>query len=62
MTSDEIQAFINFRCGELTSSEILELLDISKTPQLIHIIYENDLWEIRDYTGRKFLFHDKRQM
>lgn len=44
MTSDEIEAFINFRYGELSSDEILELMDVDKNPQIDHIIFENGTW------------------
>ena len=32
MTSDEIETFINSRYGELSSDEILELMDVDKNP------------------------------
>lgn len=40
MTSDEIESFINSRYGELSSDEILVLMDIDKNPQIDHIIFE----------------------
>ena len=56
MTSDEIEAFINSRYGELSSDEILELMDVDKNPQIDHIIFQNNEWIMWDNTGREFHF------
>lgn len=56
MTSDEIESFINSRHGELSSDEILTLMDIDKNPQIDHIIFENGAWRMWDNTGREFYF------
>lgn len=40
MTSDEIESFINSRYGELSSDEIVMLMDIDKNPQIDHVIFE----------------------
>ena len=56
MTSDEIEAFINSRYGELSSDEILELMDVDKNPQIDHIVFENNSWRMWDSTGREFYF------
>ena len=52
MTSDEIEAFINVRNGELSSDEILEVLDVDKNPQIDHVIREGDTWRMWDDTGK----------
>lgn len=39
MTSDEIELFINSRYGELSSDEILKLMDVDENPQIDHIIF-----------------------
>ena len=46
MTSDEIESFINSRYGELSSDEILQLMDIDKNPQIDYIVFENELWKM----------------
>lgn len=56
MTSDEIQSYINSRYGELSSDEILVLLDVDKNPQIDHVIREGDVWKMWDNTGREFSF------
>lgn len=37
MTSDEIESFINSRYGELSSDEIVLLMDVDKNPQIDHL-------------------------
>ena len=56
MTSDEIESYINSRYGELSSDEILVLLDVDKNPQIDHVIREGDVWKMWDNTGREFSF------
>ena len=62
MTSDEIEAFINSRYGELSSDEILELMDVDKNPQVDHIVFENNEWRMWDNTGREFYFRKRTWM
>ena len=62
MTSDEIEAFINSRYGELSSDEILELMDVDKNPQIDHIIFENGTWIMWDNIGREFHFKKRTWM
>ena len=59
MTSDEIEAFINSRYGELSSDEILELMDVDKNPQIDHIVFENNSWIMWDNVGREFHFRKR---
>lgn len=59
MTSDEIESFINSRYGELSSDEILELMDVDKNPQIDHIVFENNSWKMWDNTGREFHFRKR---
>lgn len=59
MTSDDIEAFINSRYGELSSDEILELMDVDKNPQIDHIVFENNSWRMWDNTGREFHFRKR---
>ena len=56
MTSDEIESYINSRYGELSSDEILALLDVDNNPQIDHVIREGDVWKMWDNTGREFSF------
>lgn len=62
MTSDEIESYINSRYGELSSDEILVLLDVDKNPQIDHVIREGDVWKMWDNTGREFYFHKRTWM
>ena len=62
MTSDEIEAFINSRYGELSSDEILQLMDVDKNPQIDHIVFENNSWKMWDNTGREFHFRKRNWM
>lgn len=62
MTSDEIEAFINSRYGELSSDEILEMMDVDKNPQIDHIVFENNSWKMWDNTGREFHFRKRNWM
>lgn len=62
MTSDEIESFINSRYGELSSDEILTLMDIDKNPQIDHIIFENGAWRMWDNMGREFYFRKRNWM
>ena len=62
MTSDEIESFINSRCGELSSDEIVLLMDVDKNPQIDHIIFENNAWTMWDNIGREFHFKKRTWM
>lgn len=59
MTSDEIESYIHSRYGELSSDEILVLLDVDKNPQIDHVIREGDVWKMWDNTGREFYFRKR---
>ena len=62
MTSDEIESFINSRYGELSSDEIVLLMDADKNPQIDHIVFENNEWTMWDNTGREFRFRKRSWM
>lgn len=62
MTSDEIESFINSRYGELSSDEIVLLMDVDKNPQIDHIVFENNEWKMWDNTGREFHFRKRNWM
>lgn len=59
MSSSEIADYIKIRNGELGNDEILEMIDISKNPQIDHISYENSVWNMWDNTGMHFTFHKR---
>lgn len=59
MTSDEIEVFINSRHGELSSDEIILLMDVDRNPQIDHIVFENGYWKMWDNTGRAFSFRKR---
>lgn len=59
MTSDEIEAFINSRHGELSSDEIILLMDVDRNPQIDHIVFENGYWTMWDNTGHEFHFRKR---
>lgn len=62
MTSDEIESFINSRYGELSSDEIVLLMDVDKNPQIDHIVFENNSWIMWDNAGREFHFRKRNWM
>lgn len=59
MSSSEIADYIKIRNGELGNDEILEMIDISKNPQIDHISYENGVWNMWDNIGMHFTFHKR---
>ena len=56
MTSQEITQYINARNGELSSDEILQVIDPTRNSQLNHIVYENGVWNLWDDRGIHFSF------
>lgn len=62
MASDEIELFINARYGELSSDEIVLLMDIDKNPQIDRAVFENGYWTMWDNTGREFHFKKRTWM
>lgn len=56
MTSFNMTNYINVRNGELSSDEILEVIDTEKNPQIDHIEYQNNIWNIWDNLGGHFSF------
>ncbi len=56
MTDPEIEQYVENRNGELCQSEILELLDISKNPQIDHFEYENFRYAMWSKYGSSFTF------
>lgn len=56
LTSSEIDSFICVRNGELSSDEILHVIDISRNPQIDHIIYRDGWWTMWDNQGHEFKF------
>lgn len=60
MTSYRMTNYINARNKELSSDEILEVIDIEKNPQIDHIEYQNNTWNVWDNLGNHFNFK-KRQ-
>lgn len=59
MTSGEISGYINIRDGELCSDEILHVIDTSRNPQINHIVYEDNVWNMWDNTGAHFTFRQR---
>lgn len=56
MNHEELEYYIRSRNAQLSSDELLEVLDISKNPQLNHIIYENEMWKAWDADGNYYEF------
>jgi len=56
MTSQEIETYIGVRNGELSSDEILRIIDVSRNPSINHIIFENGTYVMWDINGTKFNF------
>ena len=59
MSHEELEYFIRSRNGQISSDELLEVLDISKNPQLDHIIYENEMWKAWDSDGNYYEFRKR---
>lgn len=59
MNHEELQYYIRSRNAQLSSDELLEVLDISKNPQLDHIIYENEMWKAWDADGNYYEFRKR---
>lgn len=59
MADEELRYYINSRNGELSSDEILTVIDIDKNPQLNHIEYENNLWKAWDTSGNYYEFRKR---
>ena len=59
MTSDEIESYIHARHGELSSDEIILLMDPDENPQIDHIIFENSTWIMWDNAGREFHYRKR---
>lgn len=56
MIASEISNFISVRNGNLSSDEILSVIDVTKNQCINHIIYENGKWEMWAETGEYFTF------
>ena len=59
MTNEELDYYIRSRYGQLSSDEILQVIDTSKNPQLNHIVYENNLWKVWDTDGYYYEFRNR---
>lgn len=59
MNHEELEYYIRLRNAQLSSNELLEVLDISKNPQLNHIIYENEIWKAWDVDGNYYEFRKR---
>ena len=60
MTHEELDYFIRSRYGELSSDEILKVVDTSRNPQLNHIVYEKDVWKAWDTAGNYYEFRKRK--
>ena len=56
MTTSEIDSYIKTRYAELCMDEILHIVDTERNPQINHIIYENNIWQIWTDKGDYFTF------
>ena len=54
MNNEELDYYIRSRYGQLSSDEILQVIDTSKNPQLNHIVYENSVWKVWDIDGNYY--------
>ena len=59
MFSYEIKQYLKNRNYELSSDEILDMIDISKNPQIDHIIYDNSIYQMWDNDGNYFKFKSR---
>lgn len=56
MTNDEIHFYINSRNGRLNPAEIMYITDAHINPQIDHIVYRGDFWEMWDKYGNYYQF------
>lgn len=56
MTSSEICHFIEVRGHELSSDEILLLLDVDKHPEISSFEYRNGWYKMWDFVGNEYSF------
>lgn len=56
MVSYELQNYINVRNHELNSDEILFVTDISQHPQIDHMQYKDNKYEMWDNCGYYYWF------
>ena len=59
MTDEELNYYIRSRNIQLSSDEILQVIDTEKNPQINHIIYERDVWKIWDTDGNYYEFYKR---
>jgi len=60
MTSKQIENYINARFHELSSDEILVLLDIDRHPEISSFEYHNGWYKMWDYSGKEFYFSKRK--
>lgn len=51
--------YIRSRNNQLSSDEILQVIDTSKNPQINHIVYERDVWKVWDVSGNYYEFYKR---
>ena len=61
MTSQQIENYINARFYELSSDEILLLLDIDRHPEIFAFEYHNGCYRMWDYSGKEYYFYSIRR-
>lgn len=59
MNTEEINYYIRSRNNQLSSDEILQVIDTSKNPQINHIVYERDVWKVWDVNGNYYEFYKR---
>lgn len=59
MTPQELFSYISARNGELSNDEIKLVTDTEQNPDINHIIFENDLWQMWDCTGNYYTFRKR---
>ena len=59
MRTDEIKNYIDVRNGILSSDEVLQIVDISRNPQIDHMHYKNGVRNVWDIYGNYFTFTNR---
>lgn len=59
MNSTELNRYISVRNGELSSDEILHVIDVSRNPDINHITFENNIWNVWDCFGNYYTFRKR---
>jgi hypothetical protein len=58
--SQELKSYIENRNYELSGDEIINVLDARNYPDIDHVIYENEQWNMWDIKGNYYYFKKRK--